>query len=49
MPRAIYPSLLSQHPHAIRFWLDDRKQYKTDFGLMEGIVCISDPTKDSDA
>jgi len=32
--------LLSQHPHAIRFWLGDRKQYKADFGLMEEIVCL---------
>jgi hypothetical protein len=32
--------LLSQHPQAIRFWFGDRKQYTTDFGLMEEIVCI---------
>jgi hypothetical protein len=32
--------LLSQHPHAIRFWFGDRKQYRTDFGLREEIVCI---------
>ena len=37
---AIYPSLLSQHPHAIRFWFGDRKQYTTDFGLIEEIVFI---------
>jgi hypothetical protein len=38
--RANCPSLLSQHPHAIRFWFGDRKQYETYFGLMEEIVCI---------
>jgi hypothetical protein len=38
--RALYLSLLSQHPHATRFWFDDRKQYKSDFCLMEEIVCI---------
>jgi hypothetical protein len=38
--RVNYPSLLSQHPHAIRFWFGDRKQYRADFGLMEEIVCI---------
>lgn len=43
--RAIYPSLLSQHPHAIRFWFGDRKQYKTDFGLMEEIVGIFESTQ----
>jgi len=32
--------LLSQHPHAIRFWFGDWKQYKADFGLMEEIVGI---------
>jgi hypothetical protein len=32
--------LLSQHPHAIRFWFGDRKQYKPDFCFMEEIVCI---------
>jgi hypothetical protein len=32
--------LLSQHPHAIRFWFGDRKQYRTDFGLMEEIIYI---------
>jgi hypothetical protein len=32
--------LLSQHPHAIRFWFDHRKKYKNDFGLREEIVCI---------
>jgi hypothetical protein len=32
--------LLSQHPYAIRFWFGDRKQYKTDFGLMEEIVGV---------
>ena len=39
-PERYTPSLLSQHPHAIRFWFGDRKQYKTDFGLEEEIVCI---------
>jgi hypothetical protein len=38
--RVNYPSLLSQHPHAIRFWFGDSKQYRADFGLMEEIVCI---------
>ena len=38
--REIYPSVLSQRPHAIRFWFGDRKQYKTDFYLMEEIVYI---------
>jgi hypothetical protein len=32
--------LLSKHRHAIRFWFGDRKEYMTDFGLMEEIVCI---------
>jgi hypothetical protein len=30
--------LLSQHPHAIRFWFGNKNQYKTDFGLMKEIV-----------
>ena len=38
--RENYPSLLSQHPHAIRFWFGDRKQHKADFCLMEEIVFI---------
>jgi hypothetical protein len=47
--------LLSQHPHTIRSWFDDRKEYKSDFGLMEEIVCIFEfaqrfrPIDESDA
>jgi hypothetical protein len=37
--------LLSQHPHAIRFWFGDRKQYTSDFGLMEEIVGIFESTR----